>query len=47
MLTPSRRGLLAGAGFAIIGRASAQARTVLRIGWTTSDGAQDPYAIVA
>jgi tripartite ATP-independent transporter DctP family solute receptor len=39
--------LLAGAGFAIIGLANAQARTVLRLGWTTSDGAQDPYAIGA
>ena len=42
-----RRALLAGAGFAIIGTARAQARTVLRLGWTTSDGAQDPYAMGA
>jgi tripartite ATP-independent transporter DctP family solute receptor len=51
MLSTYRRSLLAGAGFAIIGRAqgsaNAQARTVLRVGWTTSDGAQDPYAIAA
>lgn len=44
MPTTHRRTLLAGAGFAIIGRANAQARTVLRLGWTTSDGPQDPYA---
>ncbi|MEI6159615.1 MAG: TRAP transporter substrate-binding protein [Roseococcus sp.] len=42
-----RRALLAGAGFAIIGTATAQARIVLRLGWTTSDGAQDPYAMGA
>ena len=52
MSATHRRSLLAGAGFAIIGTASgtkaqAQARTVLRLGWTTSDGAQDPYAIGA
>lgn len=47
MLSTHRRALLAGAGFAIVGRAQAQARTVLRVGWTTSDGAQDPYAIAA
>jgi tripartite ATP-independent transporter DctP family solute receptor len=47
MLTIPRRAVLAGAGFAIIGGAQAQARTVLRIGWPTGDGATDPYAIAA
>ncbi|WP_424811040.1 TRAP transporter substrate-binding protein [Roseococcus sp. YIM B11640] len=41
---PLGRAFLAGAGFAIVGRAQAQARTVLRLGWTTGDGANDPYA---
>ncbi|MBS7810810.1 TRAP transporter substrate-binding protein [Roseococcus pinisoli] len=51
MHSTHRRALLAGAGFAIIGRglgsAQAQGRTVIRVGWPTGDGAQDPYAIGA
>lgn len=51
MVSTHRRALLAGAGFAIIGGAQsaapAQGRTVLRVGWPTGDGAQDPYAIAA
>ena len=47
MLTTHRRTLLAGAGFAIVGRAQAQSRTVLRLGWTTGEGARDPYAMGA
>lgn len=39
--------LLGGAGFAITGTAKAQARTVIRLGWTTGEGAQDPYAMAA
>lgn len=46
----TRRGLLAGAAF-LGGSAPAvlraQTRTVLRMGWTSGDGAQDPYAIAA
>ncbi|MDB5412331.1 MAG: periplasmic substrate-binding transporter [Rubritepida sp.] len=47
MIETHRRALLAGAGFAIIGSAKAQARSVIRVGWPTSDSAQDPYAIAA
>ncbi|WP_421991110.1 TRAP transporter substrate-binding protein [Roseococcus sp.] len=48
MLRTHRRALLAaGASFAIIGRSNAQARPIIRVGWTTSEGPQDPYANAA
>lgn len=49
MTSPTRRALgvaalLAGLAPAVL---RAQGRTVLRIGWTSGDGAQDPYAVGA
>ncbi|RVT96055.1 TRAP transporter substrate-binding protein [Rhodovarius crocodyli] len=51
MLFP-RRSLLAASALAMptlaqSGDALAQARPTIKIGWTTSDGAQDPYAMAA
>jgi tripartite ATP-independent transporter DctP family solute receptor len=41
--------LLAGLGLCLglAGTAQAQSPTVIKLGWTTSDGAQDPYAVGA
>ena len=52
MIQPTRRRFSAGAlGAAALlttpGLPQAQNRTVLRIGWTSGDGAQDPYAVGA
>lgn len=49
MTTWTRRGLGAAAflGGIAPGLLRAQARTVLRLGWTSGDGAQDPYAVGA
>ena len=41
-------GAFTAAGIALAGApAFAQQKTVIKLGWTTSDGAQDPYAIGA
>ena len=41
-------GLLTAIGLCLsLPTAQAQEKTVIKIGWTTSDGAQDPYAIGA
>jgi tripartite ATP-independent transporter DctP family solute receptor len=50
MMSLARRTLalaLVGAGLAAALPATAQQKTVLKLGWTTSDGAQDPYAVGA
>ena len=46
--SPSRRVAFLGLGLSLIPVAvQAQNKTVIKIGWTTSDGAQDPYAMGA
>jgi tripartite ATP-independent transporter DctP family solute receptor len=48
MVRISRRALaLTVASFALAAPALAQQKTVIKLGWTTSDGAQDPYAVGA
>jgi tripartite ATP-independent transporter DctP family solute receptor len=40
-------GLIAGLCLGFSGSASAQQKTIIKIGWTSADGPQDPYAIGA
>ncbi len=40
-------GLVAGLGLGFSGGASAQQKVMIKIGWTSADGPQDPYAIGA
>ena len=40
-------GLALGACIGFVADVRAQTKTIIKLGWTTSDGAQDPYAVGA